>query len=117
MLTTHFFHANTLHLLSNVVLIFLFSFVIRDGLDTMNIIGAWLINAPLQLQRHTILPCCNCGRLRGVLGILGMALCRVNLDGLTQRMRTFVSLLVIACTLSLPGDTFRMSSGSWRGTY
>ena len=106
MLTTHFFHANALHLLSNVVLVFLFSLVIRDGLDTMNIIGAWLITAPLATAASYYSdPAAIVGASGGVLGILGMAFSRVKLDGLTQRMRTFVSLLVIACTLSLPGDT------------
>ncbi|MGB0646602.1 MAG: rhomboid family intramembrane serine protease [Bradymonadia bacterium] len=104
-LTTGLFHVDSVHLVSNVVLIFFIVYSFRSCLNFVDVLLLWWCIAPCAaLVSYTIDPAPLIGASGGVLGIFGGALFRGV--SLTNRRTFNWSIWALACVfvVSIPGD-------------
>ena len=103
--TTHFFHLNFAHLLANIGLCLGLCFFLRGIVNASQLLAIWCTSAPVAtLISFLTEPAALVGASGGLMGIVGSAIGWVPLQEKSSMFRLTVGLLVVACTVVLPGD-------------
>lgn len=103
--TTHFFHLNLTHLFANIAFCIGLCFFLRGIINVSQMIAMWCTSAPVAtLISFLMEPAALVGASGGLMGIVGAAIGCVSLDEKPSLFRLVVGLLVVACTVVLPGD-------------
>ena len=110
--TTHFFHANGYHLFANFGLVAGLLFTLRGVLQNPQIIAVWLVSAPVATAVSYFLdPGILVGASAGIMGILGAGMATVRMQEQPIYLRIALGVMVVICTMMLPGDAVAHISG------
>jgi membrane associated rhomboid family serine protease len=110
--TTTFFHANVVHLLSNIALVYILAFFLRGVLAPTQFTTLWFILGPLAtLISFLSDPSPLVGASAGLVAVLGGAL-RLSLSDEKKSLKTWFTLALMTTLVCLaPGDRVAHISG------
>ena len=110
--TTTFFHANLVHLLSNITFVYMLAFTLRGVFRPTQFIVLWSIFSPLAtLTSYLWDPSPLVGASAGLAAIMGGAL-RVSLGGETRSLKKWFTLVLMTMLVCwAPGDRVAHISG------
>ena len=112
LLTTHFFHVDGHHLLTNIAMCLGLMFFLKDLISNVRFAALWLSCGPIATTASFIMePGALVGASGGLMGVLGGALALVPMAHQSSQFRLLIGILVVGSTVALPGDAVAHVSG------